>query len=217
MNIAALRAAKRTYISIEITYNNDDLFLTLAGSGTAIIDWGDGMPECTLEIREQEYREWTDILDETDRNANHSYDGCGKATITVAGHVTACYILTHAALLAMYADAMPCLRFLMCDTTGLTALNVGKNINLEEIDCDNAMLTAIDITCCPSLQYLACSRNRLSNVALIEIIKSLPDRNGKWPYGIIAFNDNPLCEAILEEATDLLNEKNWEIQIYTAI
>ena len=70
---------------------------------------------------------------------------------------------------------------LVCDTNGLTTLNLTKNEALLSLDCSNNKLTSLDVTKNINLKTLYCSNNELStlNVSLNKNLTELSCNSNK--------------------------------------
>jgi len=119
--------------------------IILAGSGTVIIDWGDGSINETNSL--SSYR---GIV----RNYaySHEYSGTSVCTITITGEN-----ITH----------------LECGGWGLTSLDVSKNTKLIYLACFQNQLTCLDLSGNTALKWLDCHGNQLSTDALNALFETL--------------------------------------------
>jgi len=125
---------------------NEKITITMAGSGTIIIDWGDGSASETYTLLVY-------IVDYV-RSYSYSHDYSVEfyntsLTITITGEN-----ITH----------------LRCNNLGLTGLDVSKNTELTDLWCYNNQLTSLDISKNTALTSLFCGNNQLTSLDITKNI-----------------------------------------------
>ncbi len=203
-----------------------------AGSGQAMIDWGDGSQIETVAL--SPLTDWG-----TTSSANtveHTFiAGAGEKNIKIFGTVTGVGTGMTGTATAVDASRMPTLEYLDCRLENLTTLNVsgcsslkmihsyGNNLSSIDVsDCTALVrlyvsgnrLTALDISHNPNLDMVACDKNNLTRAALLDIFKALPDRSGKdLPEGELYCggydNPNPGYAELTDEDRKICADKNW--------
>ena len=81
------------------------------------------------------------------------------------------------------------LRELICSNNLLTQLNVTQSGSLTSLDCSNNQLTSLDLSACRELHYLDCYLNQITDERMTQLVKSLPDRQGKDPGVFVVVSD----------------------------
>ena len=130
------------------------------------------------------------------------------------------------------------LKWLDCQSNGLSSLDVSKNTLLTKLDCSDNNLSSLDISKNTQLMYLYCMGNKLSSLdiskntqltmlychgngfstqALDDIFCALPDRTGK-ENGVIkpVFNSSdPNHATVLATNAQNAIAKNWKVLYYS--
>ena len=129
--------------------------LALAGSGTIIIDWGDGSP-ITHQAPEGEM-EGAFI-----NYGGYALDGQPR-TIIVTGNITGmlCY---DDQLTDLDVSGCKTLAYLGCPFNQLTSLDVSNNAVLEFLMCQDNQLADLDVSNNTVLKSLDCQDNQLVNI-----------------------------------------------------
>jgi len=138
--------------------------IALAGTGTAIINWGDGTPDETVTL--------TDLT----TRYNHTYTSANARTITITGddvtylhcghHVLDTWTIVENQLTALDVSKNPMLTRLYCSYNKLKNLDLSKNPVLTELYCSNNELRHLDLSKNPVLTELTCSYNQLTTLDL---------------------------------------------------
>ena len=183
----------------------------LAGSGRAIIDWGDGTK--------------TDIsaLASTSSLYAHTYtDGLSSYTITITGNnITSLLCFNHAdindnLLTKLDVSKNIALTRLMCSNNLLTELDVSNNIALISLDCGGNPLTELDVSNNIALTSLTCGGNQLTKLDVSNNIAltSLTCRNNLLTELDIS---NNIALTSLDCSNNPLIELNVSSHIYTTL
>ena len=110
--------------------------IMLAGSGTAIIDWGDGMAGVSHTLLP---------FSDSEKNLyRYRYSSNNSRTIKITGEN-----MTH---------------LVFKDYNSLKHLEVGNNSKLTYLDCSYRKITNLDVSNNTALTYLNCSGNELTNL-----------------------------------------------------
>ena len=108
-------------------------------------------------------------------------------------------------------EHFPMLTALYCSENQLTELDLAKNAVLEALSCDNNLLTALDLSACRSLQALNICQNKISEEAMEDLVKSLPQVQNKWDGGtmnvVCGENDGNVINTFQVEAA---KAKGWK-------
>ena len=139
--------------SITFTTTNTSMYISLAGRGKAVIDWGEGNKQ-TIEL-----------IDDYFSNSIRYNHACGKV-ITITGDSITYFSCNGTHVTALDVSNSPTLVFLVCGNNQLTTLDVSKNPLLEWLYCSNNQLTTLDISHNPKLIYFGCYSNRLTALDL---------------------------------------------------
>ena len=159
--------------------------ISLAGSGTATVDWGDGSEKITLTLKEIP----SDLIYGSRVGAwfEHTYQSATIRTITINGdNITA----------------------LNCMSSELTSLDVSKNTALEYLAVVESQLTNLDLsknTALSSLKFDLCG---LSTAALNALFGTLHGNTIPNQQKTISINDNPgtnTCDPSIAE------RKGWRV------
>ena len=201
----------------------------LGGTGTAIINWGDGTPDETVTL--------TDLT----TRYNHTYTSANARTITITGddvtylhcghHVldtwtivenqlTALDVSKNSTLTELYCgnnqlivldlSKNPALTKLYCSNNELRHLNLSKNPALTRLRCRNNQLTTLDVSKNPALTSLDCSNNRLSTLDLSKnpALTSLDCQNNQLTA--LDVSKNPVLTGLAITGNLFEAEKNGE-------
>jgi len=128
----------------------------LKGSGTAVIDWGDGLPYDTITLS-----------DTGDTRCERPYSGLINREIKIYGDgITSLDFSTSLnifnKLTSLDVSKNPALTSLNCFYNQITVLDVSRNTALTHLDCGDNRLTVLDVSRNTALTYLSCSYNRLT-------------------------------------------------------
>jgi len=138
--------------------------ISLAGSGTVSIDWGDNS-----KIETHDLLSFVDIEDWNNHyfdkyGFSHHYSSTSSHTITISSdnitHID-CY---NNLLTTLNISNNPTLKFLVCYANQLTSLDVHNATNLTDLVCGYNNLATIKIGGNTKLKTLACYRNQLTNL-----------------------------------------------------
>ena len=134
--------------------------IDICGSGTILVNWGDGSPNETHNII---------LIDRTcdSYNLKHKYSNEDTHTITITG-------FENTVLTELYCDSNQLtdldvsknttLEILWCEENLLSKLNVSKNIALTELCFRDNLLTSLDVSKNTALKGLCCSDNKLMSL-----------------------------------------------------
>ena len=148
--------------SIIFTTTNSNMNIRLAGSGEAVIDWGEGSKQ-TIALFEDYFSQSTEYI-----------HACGRM-ITITGDSITHFSCNGSHVTALDVRNSLTLVFLVCGNNQLTALDVSNNPMLEWLYCSGNQLTTFDISHNPKLCYLGCYNNKLTalnlnhNPALLDL------------------------------------------------
>ena len=159
---------------VQTEYYNWILF-RLAGSGTAMIDWGDGTIE-TYTLSAYNVSDWENGYLENARqkyNFKYIYPDRYFTTITITGED-----ITHLDFYDYPNDIKnldvsnnPNLTYLNCGYKGLTSLDVSKNTKLEYLNCSNTdqyqkfiYMTELNVSKNTKLKVLSCSSHQITSL-----------------------------------------------------
>ena len=120
------------------TAKKGEVKLRLAGTGTAVINWGDGTPDKTVTLSTHE--DDSDVI-------SHTYSISTPRTITITGDNIA---------------------ELSCGNNQLTALDVSRNTTLTSLNCWGNQITSLDVSGNKLLERLYCFQNQLTNLDVSE-------------------------------------------------
>jgi len=151
---------------------------TLNGEGTASIDWGDGSPVETLEIRNISLT----------KKAKHTYAKASEYTIKVTGEEIRDFLCDKLAISDLVANVST-LKKLICKRSEITSLdmsncpeldvlgleyneklkslNISKNPELSLLECcGSKQITSLDLSKSPALKYFKCWGNKITSLDL---------------------------------------------------
>jgi hypothetical protein len=157
----AVNCTKSSYITIDTDSAGELEEIALAGTGSAIIDWGDGSIPEEVTLRS--------LPTNTEERLNmdigylfpHTYTKEGIKRITVTGNISGIRTGINLSIIDLDVQRMPSLEHISCYDTELMTLNVTKNIALKELICLDNKLSGIDISKNTALETLFCDGNEL--------------------------------------------------------
>ena len=140
-----------------------------------------------------------------------------------------------AQLTSLDLSSNPALTELSCDRNQLTSLDLSKQTALEKVWCFENLLTTLELANCPNLTYIDCRNNLLTklelascpNLTSIEcygnsiqanemtnLVKALPDRNGKTKGWFRVFDSSSSDEknVCYTYHVDIAKAKGWNVQ-----
>jgi len=158
-------------IQMTMTSLSEKVSISLVGTGTATINWGDGTESLICENIEDidDYKHtYLDVFAhtititgekitglKTYKNQLTELDVSGNATLTELE----CWFNQ---LTTLDVSKNTALTWLDCSFNQLTALNVRKNTALEWLFCDNNQITELDVSKNTMLENLDCRDNQLT-------------------------------------------------------
>ena len=138
--------------------------IALSGTGTAVINWGDGAPNETVTFTGSITR------------YSHTYAGTTAHTITIIGDDIMSFWcgsdpsyngdIFNNQLISLDVNENSALTRLNCNYNELKNLDLSKNPALTDLYCDHNELKNLDLSKNPALTYLACNNNRLTTLDL---------------------------------------------------
>lgn len=144
-------------------------YLILAGTGKAVIDWGDGSAPDTVTLSTPDETGYLTYYP-------HTFPDKTSRTIVIKGQNITYLDCSSMELTALDVSKNPALTELACTRNRLTSLDVTKNTALEYLNCFYNRLTSLDVTKNSALTELQCSRNQLTsldvtkNMVLTELV-----------------------------------------------
>jgi len=190
-------------------------YFSLAGSGTATVDWGDGSEKATLTLNENRYGV----------EFSHTYPNATIRTISINGDnitglsclgITSLDVSKNTALtsLSIYSqltslDVSKCTALRYLSVSGpLTSLDVSKNTALTSLTIyDNYQLTSLDVSKNTALTYLGVS-GKLTAAALNALFGTLHSNPGEKRIDIIGNPGAADCDRSIAE------RKGWTFANY---
>jgi len=166
---------------MSITFTGGQITIYLSGSGSAVIDWGDGMQTVSL----------TD--NSTGTECNKTYPDATNRTLVISGENITGLRCNGNQITELDVTENSALTALECSDNNLNSLNIDANTTLKELHCDNNQLTEIVINKNTALEVMNCSFNQLSSLSLSNNIAL------KW----LAFTDNQITNLNLSLNTSL--------------
>ena len=137
MNIENMNTPKMLALGeahVTMTTLAQKVYIYLGGSGTATIDWGDGLKVRTINlVPVGDEKHPTSLIRVFKR-----YSDTSAHTITITGSG---------------------ITFVGCNGSNLTALDVSQNPALTRLDCRNNQLTELDVSQNAALTQLKCYKN----------------------------------------------------------
>ena len=194
--VVALFSCYRTSQISMKTIKSEEVGLGLRGTGTAVINWGDGTPKETI------------TLSISGTSHYHTYNDSTPHSITIIGGNVTFLHCGENQLTALDVSKNPELKELICFFNHLTALDVSKNTALTELYCYGNQLTALDVSKNTALIYLSILSNKFDAAALNYTFGTLNVNTIKEYTKTIFISDNPGTSSCnLSIAID----KGWEV------
>ena len=142
-------------------------------------------------------------------------------TITIRGNVTRLVcdgteasgskVVNPNKLINLDVSGCKSLRELICSNNLLKQLNVTQSGSLTSLDCSNNQLTSLDLSACRELHYLDCYLNQIADERMTQLVKSLPDRQGKDPGVFVVVSDaQDEGNHCLVADVAIAKERNWK-------
>ena len=135
-----------------ITYRLD-VRISLLGTGTAIVNWGDRTPDDMVMISKKRSEDFY-----------HTYVDTASHTITVTGDNVTYWGCFQNQLISLDVSKNTALERLLCEDNQLTSLDVSNNTKLTELNCSGNQLTSLDVSKNTKLTDLYCDHNRLTSL-----------------------------------------------------
>ena len=140
-----------------------------------------------------------------------------------------------AQLTSLDLSSNPALTELSCDRNQLTSLDLSKQTalesvrcfenlltklelancpNLTSLDCRNNLLTKLELPSCPNLTSIECYGNLIQANEMTNLVKALPDRNGKTKGWFNVFDSSSSDEknVCYTYHVDIAKAKGWNVQ-----
>jgi len=142
---------------ITMTTESGGVMISIAGTGTVTIDWGDGSPNKTYTLSKYNEKDWY-IATRSDASHFSAYDG--------KVHVYYNYYSDNSDIISSHTIVITGgnITHLSCKRNKLTSLDLGETTTLIELLCDANQLTSLDVSKNKALVNLNCNVNRLSNL-----------------------------------------------------
>jgi len=156
--------------------------IELAGSGTIVIDWGDGT------VTSYELPFWGSYY--YDVSFSHTYNDINSRTIIIIGENIARLSCLRNRLTSLDVSKNTALTDLFCGYNQLTSLDVSKNTALTRLSCVENNLTSLDVSGCIALAFLGCNSNQLSSATLNNLFGMLHSNTISGGKSI-SINSNP--------------------------
>jgi hypothetical protein len=217
-----------TILKVQTSSNN--LHLWLAGSGNAVIDWGDGAVDKAFSLSPYTFYDWlssgyTKYLREHVYNIQSDYS---SRIIKIEGDVTHidCMdvfienvdisknsVLTYLSLRGCKMTGLDvndniALTHLNCQWNELTSLDVSKNSALQYLECRNNQITALKVSNNTALVIVNCNSNRMEANEINSLFHTLPVNNSAVTK-IIDISRNPGTDAC---DMSIATTKGWTVR-----
>ena len=116
-------------------------------------------------------------------------------------------------LTSLDLSSNPALTELVCYNNQLTSLDLSKQTALKSVDCRNNLLTKLELPSCPNLEQLICADNLIMENEMTNLVKALPDRNGKPNGWFMVFDSSSSDEknVCYTYHVDLAKAKGWNV------
>jgi len=215
-----------TFDTEEIPFGRN---IAIAGSGLAIVDFGDGFERLTIRLKElpmSEIRDFCFFSSDDGWWFELGYpSGHDETTITITGNITGIAVNRNFdKICALDVSRMPGLKVLDCSKQHLTSLDVSKNRALVYLDCSNNRIDALDVSRANALVHLDCRENyRIGSIDLsgckgLERLNCASNRIASLAVGSCAalqelnISYNRLDEAAINAILDMLpvRDVSWE-------
>jgi hypothetical protein len=201
--------ARADMITFKTDLEGQMIEFRLAGSGSAMIDYGDGTDAETVYLSEL-LTDHNRLYDMLAYLHPYTFTKQGMKTVTITGAVTAIITGRTEAVTDVNTGGMPGLLLLDCCKERLTELDVTGNMALKTLDCSDNELMHLDVSNNIALTTLDCSRNNISKLLLMEIFTELPQHTAE-DHATIICGGNPGYDALTEADKSILAKKNWKI------
>jgi len=144
---------------------NGKVQIFLAGNGSATIDWGDGSPVETRDLK--------DCLSDNDDECiyNHTYSGASVCVITITGGEIPHLNCSGMGLTSLDVSQNAQLKYLYCDNNQLKELDLSQNTQLVVLDCEKNQLKKLDVSQNTKLESLNCAHNQLTSLNLSKNVE----------------------------------------------
>ena len=105
------------------------------------------------------------------------------------------------------------LKHVNCEKNLLTKLELTNCPNLTELNCSNNLLTKLELPSCPNLRSIDCYGNVILANEMTNLVKALPDRNGKTTGWVNVFDSSSSDEknVCYTYHVDIANAKGWSV------
>ena len=147
---------------ITILTQKSDVTISIGGSGSISIDWGDKTEIESYFLYESHYS--------TSKILSHSYNSSSQKTITITGNIT--YLeCVNQEIIKLDVSNNPVLKELHCGYNQLKNLDVSRNTELIDLGCYMNLLTDLNVSNNNKLAYLNCHTNLLKELDLSNNVK----------------------------------------------
>ena len=101
-----------------------------------------------------------------------------------------------------------------CSENRLTKLELANCPNLTKLNCSNNLLTKLELPSCPNLKKLLCEDNLIMENEMTNLVKALPDRNGKPNGSFMVFDSSSSDEknVCYTYHVDIAKAKGWNVR-----
>jgi len=206
---------------ITMTAANNELILSLGGTGDITIDFGNGVTDM-LSFDKDEHK-WVEVnyqyLSEALRTVTITGEvigfDCGKnklRTIDVSENsVLQSLYCTENQLTVLDVGNLSKLGNLSCNDNQLTSLDVSRQTNLEKLYCRHNRLTSLNVSGLTKLSVLSCQYNYMNATALNNLFTSLP--TAKPPGELYVSNNGPNSDGSGSKDCDvtIAEKKGWKV------
>ena len=134
------------------TQGAGDKTISMSGSGTVYIDWGDGSTNESHTLSPAQIS-----------NFSHSYSATTKSIIQIFGNNISYLKCNKCQLTALGVSKNTALAELFCSINQLKEVDVSKNTALKKLDCSFNQLSSLNIEKNTALTELSCNNNELTN------------------------------------------------------
>ena len=137
-----------------MTTEASEVTLYIGGTGTILINWGDGTPDEIYILSNDVYS----------NSYTHRYSDTSPHIITIIGENIRDLFCSNNHLTSLDVSKNTVLEQLDCRVNQLTNLDVSKNTTLTYLCCNNNQLINLDVTKNSALKILGCSNNQLTSL-----------------------------------------------------
>ena len=169
--------------------------ISLKGTGTATVDWGDGSKIVTTKPTEG-----------AGKDVQRRYSNTNPRTITITGDNITGLIYCDNQITALDVNHNKVLTLLWCFDNQLSSLDISRNVSLTELRFDNNQLTKLDASKNIALANLYCTENQFSDEALNNLFDTLHDND--LIRKIVYINGNP---GTANCNTNIAKAKGWVV------